>query len=187
MTEHLRETPQRRPSPLRRLQSTLAVIVMALVTTGVVVVALGTGATPPRVSRTSTGSSTETATTSTTTKTTTSIASPGGAFAALSNYWRDIDQHNFARAYSLLAPGTVPQTEAEWATTEEQTGIESATFNGRTLNNTAGGAAVQVLSLITRDVRFGCRSWTGTYLMVSRGGRWLIARADITPAPCPIR
>jgi hypothetical protein len=185
MTEHLRETPQRRPTRLRRVQSTL--VVMVVVTAGVVVVALGTGAKHARVSGTSTGSSTETAATSTTTGTTTATAAPEGSLAAVSSYWREIDRHDFAGAYSLLVPGAVPQTEAEWAAAEQRNGIESAKFDGRTLTNTATGSTVEVLSLITRDMRFGCRSWTGTYQMVSRGGRWLIARADITPAPCPSR
>ncbi len=180
--EVVRETPQRRPSRLQRLQSALTAVVMVLVSAGVVAVVLGTGS----KHRGPSASSTASMTTPSRASTTTSIAPEDGALAAVSSYWQAIDHHAFGVAYSLLAPGAVPQTEAEWAAGEQRTGIQSARFAGLAGRSTAATTTVRVLSLVTRDVRYGCRSWTGNYLMVSRGGHWLIARADITPAPCPI-
>jgi hypothetical protein len=104
----------------------------------------------------------------------------------VSTYWEAIGRHDFAAAYAVLAPGAVPQTEPQWASAEQSTGIESVRFRGEAGDAPGTGATVTVLSLVTDDERFGCRSWTGTYRMTSQGGHWMIARADITPRPCTV-
>jgi hypothetical protein len=106
------------------------------------------------------------------------------ALAALSSYWQSIGRHDFAAAYADLAPGAVPQTEAQWVPIEEQTRIQSVRFEGHTVSSSGAEATVDVVSLVTQDTQFGCRDWTGAYQMINQGGRWLISRAEITPGSC---
>ena len=106
------------------------------------------------------------------------------ALAALSSHWRAIGRHDFAAAYAGLAPGTVPQTEAQWISDEQSAGIQAVHFDGQAISTNGHDATVRVVTLITHDVRFGCRSWTGSYRMIRAGGEWLIARAGIAPRPC---
>lgn len=112
-------------------------------------------------------------------------AAPTGPLAALSSYWQAIGRHEFTTAYAILAPGAIPQTETQWVSDEQGAGIQAAEFEGQIARATTTAATVQVLSLVTRDAVYGCRSWTGTYAMINLGGPWLIERADLTPRVCP--
>ncbi|TML78158.1 MAG: toll/interleukin-1 receptor domain-containing protein [Actinobacteria bacterium] len=49
----------------------------------------------------------------------------------------------------------------------------------------ASTAVVKVTSLITRDEKVGCQTWSGAYQLRNQGGHWLIERAGIKPHPCP--
>jgi hypothetical protein len=170
----------------------LAAAVLVAGAASAVILAAGSGRPPLNPgSPNSTASSTSQKSTSISTSTTpTTAAAPNppaqAALAAVSTYWEAIGRHEFGAAYAVLAPGAVPQTGAQWASAEQSTGVESVRFKGEADDASGTEATVTVLSLVTVDQRFGCRSWTGAYRMTSRGGHWLIVRADITPRPCAV-
>ncbi len=107
-----------------------------------------------------------------------------GPLSALNEYWQSINAHSFGTAYSDLAPSSVPQTEPQFVSDEQQAGIQTATFRGRIASLAGSTATVDVTSLVTDDAQFGCRSWTGSYQLSHQTNRWLISRASITPGPC---
>lgn len=102
----------------------------------------------------------------------------------LAQYWRSISAHEFATAYTYLVPGSVAQAEPQFVSDEQQAGIQSVQFRGRLGSIAGSSATVDVASLITNDAQFGCRTWTGSYELTYQNGRWLINRANITPASC---
>jgi hypothetical protein len=102
--------------------------------------------------------------------------------AAVDSYWADINTGNYAGAWTYLAPGIT--SESSFVANERQTGVESATFTGSLGASSASSATVNVASLRTVDHEYGCRTWSGAYSMTRQSGRWLIARADITPKTC---
>jgi hypothetical protein len=106
-----------------------------------------------------------------------------GPLRALDDYWLAISAHDFAAAYGLVVPGALG-SEAGFVAGERGEGVYSAQFEGRVISHAQSTATVRTVLLTTHDRRFGCRTWTGTYTMVVRAGRWLIKRADINPAPC---
>ncbi|MGA2012473.1 MAG: hypothetical protein ABSH51_18365 [Solirubrobacteraceae bacterium] len=108
---------------------------------------------------------------------------PAGPLTVVDSYWFAIDAHDFARAYGYVLPGLIG-SEGAFANSEAQEGIESVAFSGRVSRLSGATATVGVTSLVTHDHEFGCRTWSGTYGMVRRAAGWLIASADITPAPC---
>jgi hypothetical protein len=83
----------------------------------------------------------------------------------------------------FVVPGLIG-SESGIVSSEQQEHVDSARFQGRVTSQSATSATIQIVSLITHDRQYGCRSWTGSYLMSLRAGRWLIARASITPGPC---
>jgi hypothetical protein len=182
-----RNAVHERPQRTRNRLWLGAPIGAALLIAGVIAaVVLGLGnhtrsVTNPPATATSTPS---TAISNTTTSTTTSTTQPPAPVGALSDYWRAIAAHDFATAYGYLAPGAVPRTESEWISDEQRARIQSAQFRGTMSSISGSDATVAVGSLITHDTAFGCRSWTGSYQLVDKGGAWLIARANITPGPC---
>lgn len=107
-----------------------------------------------------------------------------GPLSALNHYWQSINAHQFGTAFSDLAPGSVPQTESQFVSDEQQSGIERATFRGQLVSLAGSTATVNITSLVTADAQFGCRAWTGSYQLSHQGSRWLISRASITPGPC---
>jgi hypothetical protein len=140
--------------------------------------AIAPAATPAPVSQTNS---------STVARTSARVAPPptsGGPLAAVNLYWHSIDVHDFAAAYGYLAPGTVPQSEAQFASDEQNAGIHSATFRGSVVSDVGNTSTVATNSLVTDDSQFGCRTWTGSYALAYESGRWLITKAMITPAPC---
>jgi hypothetical protein len=108
----------------------------------------------------------------------------GGPLSALDAYWQAIRRGNFATAYHYLTPSAAGASEAQFVASESQEGIESASFRGRVSSRSASTATVRVVSLITHDRQFGCRTWHGSYRMTDRGKRWRIARAALTVKPC---
>lgn len=180
-----RERPQRSRGRLQRRMAAAALAAAVLVAGAASAVILGAGSAAPAVNP----GTTSTRPITTTSANATAVPNPPAqtpqtALAAVSTYWAAIGRHDFAAAYAVLAPGAVPQTEPEWAFAEQSTGVESVRFRGEAGDASGNDATIMVLSLVTVDVRFGCRSWTGSYEVSSHAGRWLIARADITPRPC---
>jgi hypothetical protein len=176
-----RETPQRPPKRVRPWVGAAAVGAAALFAAVVVVVVLATGSAhsvaPPTHPVVPTGPRTVVTVPP-------SRPASSDALAALSSYWQSIGRHDFAAAYALVAPGAIPQSQAQWVRIEQQTDVQSVRFTGETTNSTGTEATVRISSLVTHDLRFGCRNWTGTYQMINQAGHWLISRADITPASC---
>lgn len=107
-----------------------------------------------------------------------------GPDASVGTYWRRINDHQYAAAYREVAPGLLPLTAAAFISYEQSIGVESASFRGAVGAIAGGLATVHVKSLITRDERFGCQTWSGSYQMVSEQGQWLIRRANIRAVPC---
>jgi hypothetical protein len=108
----------------------------------------------------------------------------GGPLAAVASYWREVDAHDFAAAYRDLAPDAIAQSESQFIASERGYGVQSARFRGQVSGESASSAVVHVVSLITHDHAFGCRTWSGSYAMARHGSRWLIARADLTIRSC---
>jgi hypothetical protein len=178
-----REMPQRPQYKSHRRFAAAALAGSVLIAVAASVVILGAGSARPSATRDRARPSSTPARRST--GTSPSPPQPP-ALTAVSTYWEAIARHDFAAAYAILAPGAVPQTEAQWASREQETGVQSVRFAGRVVTATATVARVLVLSLITRDRQYGCRRWTGTYRMSNRDGHWLIVQADLTPAPCTL-
>lgn len=120
----------------------------------------------------------------TTSTPTTPIATNSGPLATLQSYWGSIGAHDFSAAYADLVPGSVGLTESQFVVGEQQSGVQSASFSGHVSSNRGSVATVDVDSLITHDRQFGCRTWAGSYQLSHRSGRWLIARASISPSSC---
>jgi hypothetical protein len=124
---------------------------------------------------------------STTTPETTAPTSPsspdGNPLGTVDNYWHAINSGAYAEAWSDVAPGARAPSPSVFARSEEQEGVQGASFSGQTSSLDGDSATVDVDSLITHD-NAGCQSWTGTYGLSDEGGRWLITQAAVTPHPC---
>jgi hypothetical protein len=116
--------------------------------------------------------------------TTTGSPTASAPTAALDAYWRSVKRHAFADAYAQLQPGSLNITEAQFVASEKQIKIQGASFRASVSSRTSSRATVVVGSLITRDQRYGCQTWSGSYGLIETAGRWRIARATITPQPC---
>ncbi|MGO9899867.1 MAG: hypothetical protein ACLP0J_09285 [Solirubrobacteraceae bacterium] len=116
--------------------------------------------------------------------TTTRSPTASAPSAALDAYWQNVKQHAFADAYAQLLPGSLSITEAQFVASEKQIRIQGASFRASVTSRTSSRATVVVGSLITRDQRYGCQTWSGSYGLIETAGRWRIARAAITPRPC---
>jgi len=109
-----------------------------------------------------------------------------GPLNTLGRYWSDIREHAFGEAYEYLVPGAAAGlSKSQFIQSEEKTGIQNARFEGEVADEENGiSAEVRVTSLVTHDTEFGCRAWVGTYDLTRGHGKWLIARASITPHSC---
>jgi hypothetical protein len=147
-----------------------------------------TGNTPGNTSNTGNTGST-TANTGNTGATTSNTGNTGGGsgsspLATVNSYWNSISNHDYASAYSDLAPRAANQTQAQFIAQEDQAGIQSVSFNGHLTAVNGSTAIVSVDSLTTTDKQFGCRDWNGSYHLVQQSGQWLIEQATINPQPC---
>jgi hypothetical protein len=112
-----------------------------------------------------------------------SLAGASSALGTVDAYWAAIRRHDFETAYGYLLPGSAG-SRSGFVAGERRQGIERVSFRGRLVGSSGSGARVQVLSLITHDRRFGCRTWSGSYDLVGHEGHWLIRRADLTIRSC---
>jgi hypothetical protein len=103
---------------------------------------------------------------------------------ALNHYWADVRDHGFSEAYKYLAPSARTLSESQFVASERKASIENVQFEGTTTSDADGSADIAIVSLVTHDAEFGCRSWSGSYTMVEEGSAWRIARAAITPQSC---
>ena len=104
---------------------------------------------------------------------------------AVNRYWADIRAHDFAGAYWYLVPGSIELTESQFVASEREAGIRSVQFHGEMTPHSGSSATIEIVSLVTHDARFGCRTWTGSYAMtITGGGGWRIARANLSPESC---
>ncbi len=111
--------------------------------------------------------------------------SPGTeALAVVNGYWSDIEQHNFVAAYADLDPGTAGKTESEFIQSEAGARIKHVSFKGKVGSSSSSAATIDVDLLVTEDVEFGCRTWSGYYSVVEHGSGWLISDAELTHRPC---
>ena len=106
-----------------------------------------------------------------------------GPLAVVNSYWAAIGAHAYARAYGYVAPGVLG-SKASFVAAEKSYRITSVSFRGRLTTQAPTSAAITVISLITRDHAFGCRTWSGSYTMTHHGRSWLIALADVHHRPC---
>ncbi len=103
---------------------------------------------------------------------------------AVNKYWADIGAHNFAGAYGYLAPVSIALNKSQFVVSEREAGIRSVQFHGEVESDLGSSATVEVVSLVTHDASFGCRTWTGSYEMSMTGGAWHITRANLSPESC---
>jgi hypothetical protein len=106
-----------------------------------------------------------------------------GPLQALDGYWAAIGADDFAGAFGYLVPGLIG-SEAGFVSSEEHEHVHSAQFQGLVTSQSGANATIRIVSLITHDQQFGCRTWSGSYLMTHRASGWRIARANIEPRPC---
>jgi hypothetical protein len=182
---------RKRPASVAARALTGAAIVAWIFAVGAVVV-LNSGASADRASRSSRTPAQEikrgrsaaaSALAERQTPTTGSPTAPAPT-TALDAYWRNVKRHAFADAYSRLLPGSLNLTEAQFVASEKQIKIQRASFRASVTSRTGSRATVLIGSLITRDQRYGCQTWSGSYELIETAGRWRIARAAITPRPC---
>lgn len=110
-------------------------------------------------------------------------ASNGGPLGALEEYWGAIDDGDYATAYGWLAPG-VANSESEFVAGERSSHVKSASFSGHVVSDDGSSATVDVDSLVTHEHADECTRWSGSYELSLDAGRWLIAKAAITPSSC---
>jgi hypothetical protein len=80
--------------------------------------------------------------------------------------------------------GATGLSESEFVSSEEKEQIAGAEFHGQVGSSSGSSTTVEVVSLVTHDQHYGCRSWTGSYEMTDGSGRWLIEHATLTPRSC---
>jgi hypothetical protein len=112
-----------------------------------------------------------------------STASDGGPLQALQAYWSAINDGDYSAAYGWLAPG-VASSESDFVAGEQSSHVRSASFSGHVVSDSGSRATVDVDSLVTHEHADGCTNWSGSYELSLEGGRWLIAKAAITPSSC---
>lgn len=112
-----------------------------------------------------------------------SFAGASSALGTVDAYWAAIRRHDFQAAYGYLVPGSAG-SRSGFVTSERRQGIQSVSFQGRLVGSSRSSARVEVLSLITHDRKFGCRTWSGSYDLVGHEGHWLIRRAELTIRSC---
>jgi hypothetical protein len=103
---------------------------------------------------------------------------------ALDGYWSDIAGHQYAAAYTHLGAASAGLSESQFIADEEKAHIGSVHFDSRPSSTSSSSATIEVVSLITHDKEFGCRTWSGTYTMSRETGTWLIDKAALTPSSC---
>ena len=112
------------------------------------------------------------------------------ALAAVNGHWEAIKGKDFATAYGYLAPDSTVSADA-WIASHQQAGVHDVThiFSVREISGDA--ATLDITALQTRahgdetsSNPSGCLNWSGSYAMKKQSGRWLISRAQISPAPC---
>jgi hypothetical protein len=103
---------------------------------------------------------------------------------ALDSYWSAIQAHHFSAAYGYLASGSSGLSESRFVASEREAKIQSVQFNGEMTSDTGSSATVAVVSLVTHDAKYGCRTWSGSYTMTEAGEGWRIERAALTPRAC---
>jgi hypothetical protein len=113
-------------------------------------------------------------------------AAAGGSppLAAVNGYWADIAAGKYAAAYEYVAPSNRTLTSPQFVASERSYGIQHVQFRGAVAASTGTSATVAVVLLKTVDRQYGCRMWTGAFVMVKQASRWLIARSEITPRAC---
>jgi hypothetical protein len=142
-----------------------------------------------------THTSASTATTSTVTQTATATVTKSqtqpppppaasGALTAVDSYWNDIATGDYAGAYSLLAPGSLNQTESQFIAQHQAENITNVKFRGTVRSSSGTDATVGIVTLQTTDSANGCRNWSGQYQLSDATGSWLIERASLTPSAC---
>jgi hypothetical protein len=171
----------------------------------VVIVASGGGGTssttssssvPSITTQTSTVTTTETSTPTSSSVTTAAVKppppvtatdpAPAGALAAVNEYWRDIANGEFGKAYDLLVPGTIPQSRSTFVSQHQQENFQNVEFKGNLQSGSRGGTAdVGISRLQIQSGQNGCQTGSGgPYSLSYSGGTWLIASAPLTFAGC---
>lgn len=110
--------------------------------------------------------------------------SESGPLAVLESYWAAIRAHDFGRAFRYLTASAAGASEAQFIASERREGVRNARFRGRIDSRTRSTATIDVVSLVTHDRQFGCRTWRGDYQLVDHEGGWLIARANLKVRSC---
>jgi len=104
--------------------------------------------------------------------------------AALNSYWAELQRHNFVAAFGYLVPGALDLTEGEFIARERHLGVKTVRLRGAVTAQTSSSATVGVVSLVTRDKVYGCRTWSGSYTLVVENGFWRILREALVPRSC---
>jgi hypothetical protein len=134
--------------------------------------------------RTSTVTQTATATVTTSQTQPPPPSQGSGALTAVDSYWNDIATGDYAGAYSLLAPGSLNQTESQFIAQHQAENITNVKFRGAVQSSNGTQATVSIVTLQTTDSANGCRNWSGQYQLSDASGSWLIEQASLTPSAC---
>jgi hypothetical protein len=112
------------------------------------------------------------------------VVNSSSPLTPVETYWSAINGQHFAVAYRQLGLGSLSMDEYRFVLYEQGVGIYKARFAGRVASISGQQAVVAVRSLVTEDRQFGCRAWSGKYLVSETGDKWLIARAEIASVAC---
>jgi ribosomal protein L40E len=114
------------------------------------------------------------------------------ALTTMNGHWDAIREHRFSDAYEYLGPDLVAiHPRSDWITSHERDGIGDVQYRFRVRGVSGDSATVDIVALRTVAASAvkpgnptGCVSWTGDYVLIRQGGRWLIDQANLSPGSC---
>jgi hypothetical protein len=115
-----------------------------------------------------------------------SPATPLDPVETLGAHFDLLEQGRFLAASDDLTPELLDSLGGRtiWVSERIADLLIDARLDASVAEQTDGTAAVRVDSLRTESLASGCTDFSGTYLMVRSGDRWLIDSADLIDRPC---
>ncbi len=110
-------------------------------------------------------------------------ASSAGALNAVNEHWHDIETGDYSGAWELES-ASLGGEEASWVKAEEESGVESVSYNFEPGSSEGSEAVVNIVHLQTVGRANGCQSWTGSYGVSDEGGSWRISQAHLESHSC---
>jgi hypothetical protein len=117
-------------------------------------------------------------------------AAEGAVLASVQGHWDAIRDHRFEEAYAYLGPNLATGQSA-WVSSHQRDLISDVQYHFIVRDVNGDVATVDVQKLQTRAQSAqssanpeGCLIWTGTYVLIKQGDRWVINQANVASRPC---